>query len=160
MKNVHMDAEKARARFKQLRNVDGEVSPQELDEIWTALDVVRPEQILGQWQGSEFVTGHPLNGRLGQVSWYGKTFISPKDAKPLICHAEDGTLYSNTEMGNGEATLWMVEFRGEVTATMVYDGQPIFDHFKKVDDNTLMGIMNGKDVPDEGPFFYFVLDRA
>ena len=27
---------------------------------------------------------------------------------------------------------------------MVYDGQPIHDHFKRVDDDTVMGIMNGK----------------
>ena len=47
-------------------------------------------------------------------------------------------------MGKGEASLWMEEFRGEVTATMVYDGQPIHDHFKIVDDNAVMGIMNGK----------------
>jgi Domain of unknown function (DUF4334) len=45
---------------------------------------------------------------------------------------------------NGEASLWLEEFRGEVTATMVYDGAPIHDHFKVVDDRTLMGIMNGK----------------
>ena len=38
----------------------------------------------------------------------------------------------------------MEEFRGELVATMVYDGQPMHDHFKKVDDNTVMGIMNGK----------------
>ncbi|GII55512.1 hypothetical protein Pth03_39010 [Planotetraspora thailandica] len=48
----------------------------------------------------------------------------------------------------------------ESTTTMIYDGQPIFDHFKKVDDNTLIGVLNGKDVPEEGPFFYFILDRA
>ena len=27
---------------------------------------------------------------------------------------------------------------------MVYDGQAVIDHFKRVDDRTLMGIMNGK----------------
>ncbi|GGL94100.1 hypothetical protein GCM10010129_42550 [Streptomyces fumigatiscleroticus] len=44
---------------------------------------------------------------------------------------------------------------------MVYDGQPVLDHFKRVDDGTLMGIMNGKHVPaDDGPFYYFVLERV
>ena len=53
-------------------------------------------------------------------------------------------------------------FVGEVTATMVYDGAPIFDHFKKVDDSTLMGIMNGKSalVLDGGQHYYFLLERA
>jgi hypothetical protein len=43
---------------------------------------------------------------------------------------------------------------------MVYDGQPVFDHFKRVDDNTLMGIMNGKKLRPSGNFFYFLLERA
>ncbi|WP_329124708.1 DUF4334 domain-containing protein [Streptomyces sp. NBC_01465] len=33
-------------------------------------------------------------------------------------------------------------------------------YFKKVDGATLMGIMNGKGVLDQGRHFYFVLDRA
>jgi hypothetical protein len=44
---------------------------------------------------------------------------------------------------------------------MVYDGMPVLDHFKRVDDNTLMGVMNGK--PDvvlaNGRHFYFGLER-
>jgi hypothetical protein len=45
-------------------------------------------------------------------------------------------------------TLWAdleaVGFRGEVTATVVYDGMAVLDHFKRVDDNTPMGVVNGK----------------
>jgi hypothetical protein len=49
-----------------------------------------------------------------------------------------------------------------VTATMVYDGVSIFDHFKKVDEQTLMGIMNGKSklVFDNGQHYYFLLERV
>ncbi|NBE83433.1 DUF4334 domain-containing protein [Micromonospora rubida] len=155
-----MNASTARARFSELRRQDGRVPAVELDEIWAALDTVRPEEILGAWKGGEFDTGHPLNGRLDQVRWYGKTFVTRTDAKPLICRDDNGELYSNTVLGKGEASLWTVEFRGESTATMVYDGQPIFDHFKRVDENTLMGIMNGKHFSVHGPFFYFLLDRV
>ena len=49
---------------------------------------------------------------------------------------------------NGEASLWIEEFRGEMTASMVYDGRPVHDHFKRVDDDTVMGIMNGKGALD------------
>ena len=154
-----MNASQARARFSALRRQDGQVSAAGLDEIWAALDTVRPEEILGEWKGSGFDTGHPVNGQLDQVRWYGKTFVTVTDAKPLICRNDKGERYSDTALGRGEASLWTVEFRGESTATMVYDGQPIFDHFKRVDENTLMGIMNGKNVPADGPFFYFVLER-
>ncbi|MFF0482978.1 DUF4334 domain-containing protein [Streptomyces sp. NPDC004435] len=158
-----MDVHEARARFRELRGLreeDGPVAPAVLDAIWAALPTVRPEDVLGAWQGGEFRTGHPLNGTLAKAGWYGKTFLSPHDAKPLICRDAEGALYSDRRLGKGEASLWSVEFRGETTATMVYDGQPVLDHFKRVDDTTLMGIMNAKGVPAEGPFFYFFLERA
>jgi hypothetical protein len=63
-------------------------------------------------------------------------------------------------LSRGGASLWDVEFRGEVTATMAYDGQPVFDHFKKFDENTLMGIMNGKRQRASGNLVYFLLERA
>lgn len=62
-----------------------------------------------------------------------------------MCRDESGSLYAHEKAaGGGAASLWPVEFRGEVTATMVYDALPILDHFKRVDDTTLMGLMNGK----------------
>ncbi|TXS43954.1 DUF4334 domain-containing protein [Streptomyces sp. t39] len=155
-----MDVHEARARFRELRQEDGPVSPSELDAIWAALATVRPEEMLGEWTGGEFRTGHPLDGVLEKAGWYGKTFTSVHDVKPLICRDATGALYSDRELGKGEASLWTVEFRGETTATMIYDGQPVLDHFKRLDDTTLMGIMNAKGVPAEGPFFYFFLERA
>ncbi|MGM7647749.1 DUF4334 domain-containing protein [Nocardia sp. JW2] len=148
-------------RWQQLRAQNEGVSTAELDEIWTRLRPARAEDILGQWRGDAFQTGHRLCKALPASRWYGKTFLALDDAKPLICRAEDGTLFSNIEMGQGEATLWNIEFRGEVTATMVYDGRPVFDHFKWLDDNTLMGIMNGRPelVLAGGQYFYFLLER-
>lgn len=40
---------------------------------------------------------------------------------------------------------------------MVYDGQPVIDHFAKVDDDTVMGVMTGKKLA--APYFYFYLER-
>ncbi|MFJ4840989.1 DUF4334 domain-containing protein [Streptomyces sp. NPDC088746] len=155
-----MDTDEARTLFAALRAKDSAVPAEELDAVWAALPAVRVEEILGEWKGGEFETGHPLNGMLQKAGWYGKTFLSAGDAKPLMMRGEDGRLYSDTELGKGEASLWMVEFRGESTATMVYDGQPVFDHFKAVDDRTLMGVMNRKGVGPDGPFYYFFLDRV
>ena len=56
--------------------------------------------------------------------------------QPLVCLDAEGNQFSNVKMGKGEASLWLEDFRGEVTATMVYDGQPVHDHFKRVDDAT------------------------
>lgn len=157
-----MDIHEARTRFAVLRKQDSGVDPEELDQIWASLPTVDVSEILGQWKGDDFATGHVINGMLTSSRWYGKTFHSLSDAKPLICYGENGELFSNVKLGDGEASLWNVEFRGEVTATMVYDGRAVFDHFKRVDDATLMGIMNGKSelVLDQGQLYYFLLERV
>jgi hypothetical protein len=51
-----------------------------------------------------------------------------------------------------QARLRSMEYRGVVTATMIYDYLPINDSFKKVDDNTVFGIMDFKNSPQ--PFFF------
>ena len=66
---------------------------------------------------------------------------------------------SDTGLGKGIASLWDIAFRGEVTASMVYDGQPIIDHFKALDERTLIGVMNGKGVLAKGRHYFFVLER-
>ncbi|HCS56266.1 MAG TPA: hypothetical protein DIW80_02380 [Gordonia polyisoprenivorans] len=157
--STKLTVDQARARFADLRAADGTVDDADLDAIWAALPTLRPEEMLGRWRGGEFTTGHKANGMLPRVDWYGKTFISRSEVQPLVCRNADGDLYSNTELGKGEASLWMIEFRGEVTASMVYDGQPVIDHFKKVDDTTVMGIMNGKGGVVDGRHLYFYLDR-
>lgn len=55
-----------------------------------------------------------------------------------------------------KARMRLTEYRGKVSATMVYDHLPIHDVFRKVDENTLLGIMDLKGV--EQPFF-FILRR-
>ncbi|PZU98739.1 MAG: hypothetical protein DCF32_19235 [Leptolyngbya sp.] len=55
-----------------------------------------------------------------------------------------------------QARLRMMEYRHQVSATMIYDNLPINDSFRKVDDNTVLGLMDFKDIPQ--PFF-FVLRR-
>ncbi|WP_024792840.1 DUF4334 domain-containing protein [Tomitella biformata] len=156
-----MDIDQARDHFQALRVWPEGVQPAELDAIWAALDTVRAADILGQYRGAVFQTGHQICRLLPASRWHGKTFNSLLDAKPLVCRDADGELFSNVKLGRGEASLWDVEFRGEVTATMVYDGQAVFDHFKRVDANTLMGIMNGKPelCLDNGQHAYFLLER-
>lgn len=134
-------------------------SPADLDEIWAALPTVTVDEILGDWRGGELPSGHPMDGQLAVVGWHGKWFRSWHDVAPMVCRDADGNLYSNKEIGKGEASLWEVAFRGEVTASMVYDGQPVIDHFKRVDDDTLMGIMNGKTSLVRDRHFYFYLQR-
>jgi Domain of unknown function (DUF4334)/GXWXG protein len=150
----------ARKVFTEFKERTGPIADAELDDFWATLRPATIDLLLGEWAGGEFDTGHSMNGGLEKARWFGKTFHSATDVKPLVCLDDEGNKFSNIKMGKGEASLWMEEFRGETTATMVYDGQPIHDHFKVVDDNAVMGIMNGKNVLDDGRYFYFYLERV
>jgi hypothetical protein len=55
-----------------------------------------------------------------------------------------------------KARLRMTEHRGVISATMIYDSLPINDIFRKVDDDTVLGVMDLRFTPR--PFF-FVLRR-
>ncbi len=149
-------------RYVALRDADSP-STAELDALWADLPTVGVDEILGRWTGGDFATGHVISTVLTKARWHGKWFDSPLDVTPIVCRDEAGELYAHTTAaGGGAASLWPVGFRGEVTATMVYDAVPVFDHFKKVDDNTLMGIMNGKLEQLYGitELYYFWLVRA
>lgn len=54
------------------------------------------------------------------------------------------------------ARLRMTEYRGCLSATMLYDQQPINDVFRRIDDDTVFGLMDLKGM--ERPFF-FILRR-
>ena len=50
------------------------------------------------------------------------------------------------------ARLRMTEYRGKVSATMIYDQLPINDVFRKLDDNTVIGVLDHKH--EKEPFFF------
>jgi Domain of unknown function (DUF4334)/GXWXG protein len=152
--------EAAREQFAEFKRRTGRIPDAELDGFWETLRPAGIGDMLGEWKGGEFVTGHRANGRLEKGRWFGKTFVSATDVKPLICLDEHGNKYSDTDWMKGEASLWIEEFRGELVATMVYDGVPIHDHFKQIDQSTMMGIMNGKAALDNGRHLYFYLERV
>jgi len=54
------------------------------------------------------------------------------------------------------ARLCEVRHRGVVTAAMVYDHLPIIDVFRRVDDRTVLGVMDLRRIPQ--PYF-FILQR-
>jgi hypothetical protein len=58
--------------------------------------------------------------------------------------------------GRPTARLRLTQYRGVVTATMCYDALPINDVFRKVDDDTLVGVMDLRGMTEP---FLFVLRR-
>ncbi|WP_069386582.1 DUF4334 domain-containing protein [Cellulosimicrobium cellulans] len=161
--------------------------------FYDALPAASPEAVPGTWRGSGLPTGHPLDGVLEALGWYGKRFDGDDDgdgdADPLLfADGRGGTFAVNpafaplalvlrctpvlrrpavarlvraalplTRTRRPRARVRATAFRGVVTATMTYDEQPIDDHFRAVDDDTLLGLMDARGMAR--PFF-FVLRRA
>lgn len=122
---------------------------------------------LSNWYGKEFMdteTVHPLlfsdsQGKIFKVAphptlmnWVLKLSI-PRNTtfKPLL-------MFTNSllKTEKSQARLRMMEYRGVISATMIYDYLPINDSFKKIDDHTVFGIMDFKN--SSQPFF-FILKR-
>lgn len=119
------------------------------------------------WYGKEFVDRdrvHPLlftdsNNQIFKVNplsigmKFALRFPIPNNEalKPLY-----NLLLLMLKTEDSQARIRMTEYRGKVSATMIYDHLPISDVFRQVDDNTLLGLMDYKEI--EQPFF-FILKR-
>ncbi len=55
-----------------------------------------------------------------------------------------------------KARVRMIEYRGKVSASMIYDNLPIYDTFRLIDSDTLLGVM---DLKGMGQPFFFKLHR-
>ncbi|MBC2681949.1 DUF4334 domain-containing protein [Corynebacterium sp. 4HC-13] len=75
--------------------------------------------------------------------------------KPMVATISKLLLHCVTT-SKPKARLRMVDYRGKCTATMLYDDLPIVDHFRQLDENTVLGVM---DLRGSAPFF-FTLERT
>lgn len=122
-----------------------------------------------QWHGKRFETidaVHPLvftraNGKhvninplfmLPEIGLLGRGAL-PKSRIARQLFSLCMPIFSTSR---SRARLRMIEHRGKSSATMVYDNLPILDVFRKVDADTVLGLMDLKGM--QQPFF-FVLRR-
>lgn len=140
-------------------------SAQALD-FFDSLSAVHPQDLSGRWQGRGLATGHPMDGLLESSGWYGKQFDGVEQVHPLLFEVGGEIFPVEPQKGmpldvtrratKHRARLRPVEHRGVVSAAMIYDGQPIIDHFRSVADDVLLGLMDARGL--EQPYF-FVLTR-
>lgn len=121
------------------------------------------------WHGKRFESTehvHPLVflKRNGELTTVNPMYVLPSlgllNKLPFLKSSTSGTLFQAViglfSTGNSRARLRMTEYRGKSSATMIYDALPINDVFRKLDDDSVLGIMDLKGVKQ--PFF-FILRR-
>jgi len=121
------------------------------------------------WQGKRFINAENVHPLVCRALGGKEVCLNPIFMQPLIGPMGRGSLPQSTILGalmallmplfgstRARARLRMTEYRGKSSATMVYDNLPINDVFRKVDENTVLGVMDLKTT--DQPFF-FVLRR-
>ncbi len=119
---------------------------------YDTLPAVTVDELIGDWSGGVFDTGHPGEQKLDALAWVGKRFTGPDTVDPIVSRGADGERVANPVLG--AARLRRVEHRGVVTATMIYDDHPILDHFRRVSGEAVLGVMDRKG--DTSPLFFYL----
>ncbi len=156
---------------------------QPLEQLLHQFDALQPipsAEMHGLWRGQELCWGHPMEGMLQGLGWYGKIFLDDDRVHPLLFFngARSGlfsvhpgrvpvglALPGHPLLGallrllrpfistsKPTARLRQVEHRGVVSAAMVYDHLPIIDHFRRLDDQSIMGLMDRRG--DTQPYLF------
>lgn len=129
--------------FENLKKQKGKISYKKLDEFYKDLEPITIDEMIGRWKGGYFLT--KISGleiflkNFILFKWYGKNFISQDKVKALV-YSFLGIKFNIPFFG--PAILRKMEFRGKLSASMIYNHLPIIDNFRKVDDNTIMGVMD------------------
>ena len=109
-------------------------APDVLRPMWDQLGPVTVEEMIGKWQGGTF------NGpdQVDILGWAGKNIKSREDVEPMLCRRVDGSIYF--WKGFGPATMAEMKYGDQVSAAMIYDKYAMFDYFRKINNDLIMGI--------------------
>ncbi|MCK7597525.1 DUF4334 domain-containing protein [Microbulbifer sp. CAU 1566] len=139
-----------KTQFQNLK----EGAPQDiaLFEFFDSLPAMPASRMLGDWTGGILSHNHPVEQQLAAMNWHGKRFSSANEVNPIISLDAAGNRIVNDILGT--ASLREVVFRGVATATMIYDKSPVFDHFRKVTEDLVVGVMDQKG--NDRPLIFFL----
>ena len=120
------------------------VSFSELEAFYEQLAPVTNNEMHGEWRGGYITSGGFIDFTLkdfGFYGWIGKHFHSD-DRVYALMHQLFGFQFNFPLIGG--ARIREIDYRGKVSSAMIYNHLPIIDHFRRVDDDTLMGVMDVK----------------
>ncbi|WYZ34047.1 hypothetical protein EsH8_I_000323 [Colletotrichum jinshuiense] len=131
---------------------EGQVEEAAIIAVFDQLKPAHAEFMLGKWDGFAINTGH---SSLEQpFKWAGKDFRSLDDVDPVMVWEEDGRRTWNSDFGH--AQVREIKYRGVLTAGMIYDNYPRIDSFRYVDENTVLGAMEDKNVENNRPVWFYL----
>ncbi|KAI9743665.1 MAG: hypothetical protein M1818_002981 [Claussenomyces sp. TS43310] len=147
-------AESAVDKFFAIAKNNKDIKETDIAAIFSELEPVAPEVFTGEWKGFGVQTGHPGNEQNVGLKWAGKTFRSPDDVDPFVVYNDAGERVWKEDIGH--ARLREVKYKGVVSTAMIYDTYPIIDHFRRVNDTTIVGAMDTPMMAEAGIFYFYL----
>ena len=126
-------------------NQDSAISRDKLDEYFAQLTPITTDDMIGKWRGGCIKAGSPFEFLLKKtlpIHWHGKTFKNVNAVSALVMNVLGAKIALPFF---GSAIIREIKFREKTSVSMIYNYLPIIDHFRRIDDNTLMGVMTIKD---------------
>ncbi|MCS5478086.1 DUF4334 domain-containing protein [Corynebacterium sp. YIM 101645] len=142
----------------------------EMSGRWTGSEVPTGNPLDGLlgaygWHGKRFASAEKVDplifGRDGSLFAVnpallpvGLALAFPRLARNPVVAAVARRVLPLLRTRRPRARLRVMEYRGAPTATMIYDAQPINDHFRRLDGDTLLGVMDLRGLAE--PFFFLL----
>ncbi|MCP4051193.1 MAG: DUF4334 domain-containing protein [bacterium] len=131
--------------FKHIMDESGALSCKKLDQLFKDLQPITIEEMAGEWEvGFLFTegTGSKFETFLRYLPNFNihKIFLSKNSVKAIVL----SLLGFKISIPATTAILEVINYRNKVSPAMIYNYLPMIDYFRKVDDQTVMGIMEIK----------------
>lgn len=119
------------------------------------------------WWGKRFDSAEHVHPLVFSTRSGGTVCVNPSWLAPALAWMKQRPLPRSAALGRiaqaclpllatrrSQARLRLMEHRGKLSATMVYDRLPIHDVFRRIDADTVLGLMDLKAM--EQPFFFLL----
>jgi hypothetical protein len=165
-----LDERKAVMNIQELCHT-GSPTQQQMAAAFDALDPVGVDMLVGLWEADPGYAETPGGRLLVESGWWGARFTDAETVDPLLFRSDDGdglfaadllrvlaliregaqnisARRTEVETSAPIGRVRMIEYRGVVTATLVYDQVPVLDYLRAVDNNTVIAAVEGRAMVD------------
>lgn len=150
----------------------GSPTQQDMARAFDSLSPVGVDMLTGTWKVDPGYAETPEGEAFIDSGWWGARFIDSETVDPLLFRSGDGdklfaadlvsllavigTGARDVSARRGEvetatpiARVRMVEYRGVLSAALIYDAAPVIDYLRAVDDDTIVAAVERRGSVDQ-----------
>ena len=158
----------------------GAKTAEQIDALFTTLASVSIQTLQGIWRAVAIPGVSPQYQLMIEKGWYGMRLTDQNSVDSLLIANPEGTgifaadlfklaaalpanpahlsqIRSEIETDQPTGRLRLIDYRGTVSAAMIYDRQPVIDYFRTIDDTTVLCTVEARDITGNA---YLILQRT